>query len=165
MPNWCSNTIHLDGKKEHRQEFVDKNKGFRVWDTTKKEEYYDLSFNASVKMPNSIRDKHKRNIRNDEWYGWCNKNWGTKWEAQDTNLEHTDDYTYYSFETAWGFPEAWLIRVSRIYPHIKFNVEWAEEGGCGGRFMMQGGECFYTHNKSSKEWRDYMGYEDNEDDF
>ena len=48
MPNWCSNGIELKGDVNHRREFVDKNKGYSMWDTTKVNEYHALSFHASV---------------------------------------------------------------------------------------------------------------------
>ena len=49
-------------------------------------------------------------------YEWCNKNWGTKWdvaevEIEDSGLEHSDDeypipVAWFSFKcwTAWGPP-------------------------------------------------------------
>ena len=129
MPNHCSNTLHIDGSLEHRQEFVDKNKGFDWNDRTKKGEYKELSFHAQVPVPKKHILTNKRNNDNG-WYSWCNKHWGTKWDTYELELSHEKNYTYYSFDTAWSPPVEWIKKVSRKFPHIKFNVEWAEVGLC-----------------------------------
>ena len=163
MPNWCSNGMELKGDKYHRQEFVDKNKGYSMWDTTKVNEYHALSFHASVPCLKKHIKAHQKSTSDNGWYGWCNKNWGTKWEAIESEVYHSDNGTSYSFETAWGSPVEYVKKVSRMYPHIEFHVTWAEEGGCGGTYMYQGGECFYDTQMTTKQWRDYQGYDDEED--
>jgi len=163
MPNHCNTTLHLDGEEIHRQEFVDKNKGFSCWDTKQENEYKDLSFHAQVPMPKKHINSHKKKTSNSDWYGWANKQWGTKWEAYEVCLDHHKNYTTYNFDTAWCIPEAWLKKVSKKFPNIKFNVEWAEEGGCGGRFMLHNGFFFHVHEFNEKEWKEFMGYDDDEE--
>ena len=51
-----------------------------------------------------------------------------------------------------------------MYPQIEFHVIWSEEGGEGGKYMYQGGECFYDTQMSQKEWRERNGYEGEEND-
>jgi len=157
MTNHCTNNIHLDGDLKHRQEFVDKNKGYEWQDVSKKKEYHDLSFHAQVPIPKKYVDANAKSYKNDDWYHWCSKNWGTKWDCYELELDHNDTYTCYSFDTAWGSPEAWVKKVSRKFPNIKFNVEWAEEGGEGGRYMYHGGDCFFSKAMSKQEWREFMG--------
>ena len=164
MPNWCSNSIELKGDKYHRQEFVDKNKGYSMWDTAKVNDYHNLSFHASVPCLKKHLTAHKKNTSNQGWYAWCNKHWGTKWEAIDSEVYHSEDGTSYSFETAWGSPVEYVKKVSRMYPQIEFHVIWSEEGGEGGKYMYQGGECFYDTRMSQKEWRERNGYEEEEND-
>ena len=151
MPNHCDNTLTLKGKPEHRQEFVDKNRGFSVNDKMKEKEYYDLSFHASVPIPKYIQDKK------GGWYEWCIPNWGTKWECWDEHCSHDDNETSYCFTTAWSPPSDWVKKVSRKYPHLQFEVEWAEEGGEGGYFMFQGGDL------TEEQCREVMGVEDDEE--
>jgi|TARA_R110002051_G_scaffold101231_2_gene172010 hypothetical protein len=160
MPNHCSNSLHLDGDFKHRQEFVDKNKGFAHTDTDKTGEYKNLSYHAQVPLPQKHIKSHDKDRSNTDWYSWCNKNWGTKWDTYEEELTHEKGYTYYSFESAWGSPREWVQKVSRKFPNLKFNITWAEEGGCGGRYMFHGGDCFYETSMSDAEWREYQGYED-----
>ena len=54
--------------------------------------------------------------------------------------------------------------MSRKFPHLKFNVEWAEEGGEGGRFMFQGGELFYETQMTQSQWKEFMGYSEDDDE-
>lgn len=43
------------------------------------------------------------------WYGWCCDNWGTKWNACDTEIEEADRWRIVRFDTAWNQPAASLI--------------------------------------------------------
>jgi len=160
MPNHCSNSLHIEGDFIQRQEFVDKNKGFQWGDTGKKGKYKDLSFHAQVPMPKKHISSNAKNSSNSDWYSWANKNWGTKWDCYDEQLIHDENGTCYSFDTAWSPPVAWFSKVSRKFPHLKFNVEWAEEGGEGGAFMFQGGELFYSTRMSDEQWKSFMGYDE-----
>jgi len=160
MPNHCTTTLHIDGEHIHRQEFVDKNKGFSCWDKKKEKEYFDLSFHAQCPIPKKHINSHLSKSSNSDWYAWCNKNWGTKWDTYEEELTHEKGYTYYSFDSAWSSPREWVQKVSRKFPNLKFNITWAEEGGCGGRYMFHGGDCFYETSMSDAEWREYQGYED-----
>jgi hypothetical protein len=166
MPNHCTSVLHLDGDIKHRQEFADKNKGFDWSDTKKEKEYKDLSFHAQCPIPKKHINSHLKNSSNSDWYGWCNSNWGTKWDAYELTLNHEDSYTTYCFDTAWSPPFEWINKVSKKFPNIRFNLEWAEEGGEGGTCSVQNGEMFEEHSYSQKEWRNFMGYEeeDYEDD-
>ena len=164
MPNHCTTTLHIDGEHRHRQEFVDKNKGFSCWDTKKEKEYFDLSFHAQCPIPKKHINSHLSKSSNSDWYAWCNKNWGTKWDCYELNLEHYDTYTYYYFDTAWSPPFQWITKVSKKFPNLRFNLEWAEESGFGGTASYQNGEMFAQREFSKKEWRNYMGYTDEDYD-
>ena len=163
MPNHCTNSLHIDGELKHRQEFVDKNKGFHWGDMEKKGDYKQLSFHAQVPLPKKHINAYIKKS-NSSWYGWCNKHWGTKWDCYEEDLNHTDNYTYYTFETAWCPPEAWILRISKKFPNLTFNVEWAEEGGDGGTFRVKQGEYFDVHSFNDMEWKEFMGYTEDDDE-
>ena len=160
MPNNCTTVLTLKGDFKHRQEFVDRNKGFEWGDTEKKETYKELSFHAQVPMPQKHIASHAKNRSNSDWYGWANKNWGTKWDCYEEQLNHTDSYTNYIFDTAWSPPVVWFSKVSRKFPHLELEIEWGEEGGQGGKLMFQGGECFYETNMTDEQWNSFMGLDE-----
>ena len=49
-----------------------------------------------------------------DWYDWCVKNWGTKWTAQEVEIETRDGETSIFFETAWSFPEPIFDRLGAM---------------------------------------------------
>ena len=69
----------------------------------------------------------------DNWYDWCTRNWGTKWDVADASLvDEGDDCLEYHFLSAWSPPVEWLRKVSRDYPRLSFLLRYEEESA---RFM------------------------------
>lgn len=65
------------------------------------------------------------------WYEWCNKNWGTKWNACDSDVsKEAGDTWYIHFNTAWCPPEGWLRRLAEL--EVNFELTWEEETGYAG---------------------------------
>lgn len=59
------------------------------------------------------------------WYDWCIKNWGTKWNAygQDMHYENIvqeDNKLTLTFQTAWSPPYGWLIA---LFNSFEYNIE------------------------------------------
>lgn len=52
------------------------------------------------------------------WYHWCIDNWGTKWNACDTD-PITEDST--SFDTAWSAPEPIFEKICELNPQEKIT--------------------------------------------
>jgi hypothetical protein len=93
--------------------------------------------------PQSVNDVGKAYIDNileygaDSWYDWCIDNWGTKWNA----TEGTIGENYLEFETAWDPPFPVIMELSRRFPELIFNHEWADENlgyNCGWRSFRNG---------------------------
>lgn len=76
-----------------------------------------------------------------DWYDWCIRNWGTKWDAgnQEMNLAQGEDKKKFIddivedeefliyFETAWSPPMNWMQRATEKFPLIYFVNKVAEE--------------------------------------
>lgn len=61
-----------------------------------------------------------------DWYDWCNKNWGTKWNAcHNIYLEEHPNEIY--FDTAWGNVSELITKLSTMHPDNQFTYEYAEE--------------------------------------
>ena len=113
MPNWCSNSITIQGSTETIK---------TLWEDAQanwKNEDYGL-LNAMVPMPEALKgttspspaDGSQPTVDGyDNWYDWCVDNWGTKWDVSDEGLEFTDNgdgtssITGY-MDTAWAPPIA-----------------------------------------------------------
>lgn len=73
------------------------------------------------------------------WYGWRNHNWGTKWNACDTEILDKDTIV---FDTAWSNPDPIMEKLGEIYPGIRIEHWWADEdvgSNTGHRVMFDGG--------------------------
>lgn len=79
------------------------------------------------------------------WYGWCIRNWGTKWNAGETVILDRDTIR---FETAWSNPAPVIQKLGEMYPAIEIEHWWADEdagSNTGHRTLFDGGErveCF-----------------------
>ena len=110
MPNWCDNWLEIVGDEYWVSKFMQENIN----------EDEELSFEMSCPVPDDV----------DE-YGWCIDNWGTKWDAQETQLgDEIEGQRNINFETAWSPPYRWLRSVAEKYDSLQFFLRYAE-GGCG----------------------------------
>ena len=73
-----------------------------------------------------------------DWHDWCIGNWGTKWNAFETEIR--DGCLY--FQTAWGAPLNVIKELSKKYPDTEFKLTYASEdyGRNCGRIIYLAGE-------------------------
>ena len=122
MPNWCSNNLHMEGDAEEIKRFEDTHNSIpKTWGEDKpNEEKTKLDFSASVwGEDNDVKEYSSYG------YDWQIKHWGTKWNACEVGHH---DSGLYSFETAWGPAEAWMVTMSKQYPKLKFVLSYSEPG-------------------------------------
>ena len=75
------------------------------------------------------------------WYEWCNRNWGTKWNAYGfPPLEKNSDTM--EFYTAWDSVPKIISLLSKKYPEQTITYRWADEdiGHNVGEFTIKDGE-------------------------
>jgi hypothetical protein len=121
MPNWCWNHLEVAGDEKQLQEFVEKS-------TINIKENDEFSFEGTL----------PRGDRKD-WHEWSINNWGTKWDACESNISHNDiNYFAVSFDTAWSPPINWIDNIMQDFPDLCFTLEYEEPGICfGGRLSAQ----------------------------
>lgn len=61
--------------------------------------------------------------RASTWYDWCIREWGTKWNAYECEIE--DDQV--KFSTAWSNPEPVIKKLAEMYPESHIEHLWADE--------------------------------------
>jgi len=77
----------------------------------------------------------------DDWYGWCVKNWGTKWDIEATLQNETPKSLQYSFMSAWSPPVEAFVEISKQFPKLKFAIEYEETGvGFYGHHQIKNGQ-------------------------
>ena len=69
------------------------------------------------------------------WYEWSLSNWGTKWNATNTNIN--EEECSISFDTAWDPAIPAIIEISKKHPKIPMVAIWGDEQtGAKVGFMM-----------------------------
>lgn len=62
------------------------------------------------------------------WRDWSIKNWGTKWNGYQPEIEHNEDGTaQLRFETAWSHPVPVIEALSTMFPEAEIQVSYADE--------------------------------------
>lgn len=101
------------------------------------------------------------------WYEWCNRYWGTKWNAGEPwTCEDS-----FGFETAWSSVPELLLKLSEFFPEVTFNYSYADEdfGSNLGRMVIKDGEIedeYYPPSCSDEAYdfaAEILGYDARED--
>lgn len=122
MPNWCNNTLIVEGNVENLQRI----KSLLI------NEQGEFSFNCAVPQPDNL---YRENISSDiqreldakgipNWYTWNNTYWGTKWDACSAYVDIDDDKEIsIIFQTAWSPPSDWLYSFLKKLEGIEVSVQ------------------------------------------
>ena len=155
MPNYCVNTVSVDAAPE----VLDQLRCF----VASEENAFD--FEKIIPMPCNI---FMGNIGTDEektyggrnWYDWCNRRWGTKWNSDDTKLEEHAGCLVYSFYTAWSSCEPVIEELSVLFPDAKISYRFYEPGMCFcGMREYENGKTTYTMDGDYTEYY-YHGFDE-----
>jgi hypothetical protein len=168
MPNWVYNTMNVSGSKETIAEFKelagrkaptgfdsqtglltyeDKEEVFSFWNFIEPEDKA-LYFGASDYKPEGYdswtmeeRMAHSMKFSSNGWYDWNIREWGTKWDACDVDLNDDSETSLgYSFNTAWSIPEPVFNAIVRKFPTLTFDFWSEEEQGWGAEFTSSDSE-------------------------
>ena len=104
MPNWCSNTIEIQGTKEQINKFVFflEEKNGKEW------------FDFFKPTPTELKE--------DGWYQWNTENWGTKWNCDAHDWEKSDNPNSDEASVTFWFDSAWAPPVA-LYEYIESNTQ------------------------------------------
>jgi hypothetical protein len=99
----------------------------------------EKNWGISRSLTQALVDEYQEKFGHCDWYGWQTANWGTKWNAYE-QVEH--DANVIEFDTAWSTPYSLLVNLSKMFPQITFEVEYADEdfGYNVGRYVLLNGE-------------------------
>lgn len=114
MPNWCDNTLLVDGEEEAVYRWVEEAASLQVSDPQ------PLHFEAFIVPPS--------HLAGDDLLHWRILNWGTKWEPKIMDFVRAEGWARYRFDTAWSPPVDWLLTASKKYPELSFCIFYVEGG-------------------------------------
>lgn len=155
MPNWCTNTLTVEGDPDVVQKFREDNTHVEVGPDAGladgDQNVLPLSFEAQYptpRMPDGSLLGEPQNpspgVRwtgDDNWYDWRVREWGTKWDlSTETDVYPIEGGIEYQFDTAWAPPVEWLTKIAAKYPELIFYMDFQEEGmGFAGGVEFSGG--------------------------
>lgn len=158
MPNWCMNTLSIEGEREDLEKLVEL--------TTKK-----LDFDRIVPMPEhqdgvffvngGLGQKEKEEYGKNNWYDWSVENWGTKWNTLPDEVKFDDfgDTLEFSFDTAWSPPLPIIDALMSRFPNLHFTLAYFEFGCMFGGEYGTDGEIRFSEEqmmvKDIQDWTDY----------
>ena len=131
----------LQELKKHRIDLADEIEEYLGKDVVSKEKLQKLYKANKEYKPDaeekSLGIKHLRELGNTyisnilnynhaDWYGWRNKNWGTKWDASDSYGSPKEGYL--SFSTAWCPPEGIVKILFEKFPEEDIDWYYEEPG-------------------------------------
>ena len=160
MPNWVANRISVTGASAELDRFIEQAKAepptFRAVDSTDTEEKGE--WNTPVSFANFICPPQEALDSGEYWethgfskgekvghtpnnrYEFNTREWGTKWDACQAEVEKTDEGVSVSFETAWSPPEPVFKAMVEQFPELDFNIWFEEESGWGAELQGKNGE-------------------------
>jgi len=127
MPNWCSNELIIGSKNKDLIKTIHS-------EIINEEGHLDFKLITGVPDTPAYRNEFtdsQDEIRDDPtyWYKWNPENWGTKWNACDSDVvdPHSTLLTI-NFNTAWSPPEPVIRALSEKYPKANIALHYKEEG-------------------------------------
>ena len=155
MPNYIKNKLIIKGTDKQIEEIKNflKPKEPTQWED--QTESVAMDFNNITPTPKWVyqgnlgsKEKEKYGKENC-WYDWNLKNWGTKWNA----FRSSSHNNVIEFETAWnGVPEL-MAKLGVIFPDIEFEYLFADEdiGYNLGKFEFQDTKVTKTSFKNGSK--------------
>jgi hypothetical protein len=129
MPNWCNCEIYIDGNVNDIERFLAQAAG-------ENENGENEKFSFSRFLPTPPEMLANPNDDGNSWHNWRVENWGTKWEPDNVSVSRpTNSVISIHCLTAWSPPHKFLENVSKQYPALVFECEYAEPGMCFAGFI------------------------------
>jgi hypothetical protein len=139
MPNWCLNQLVVTGPEHQRM--------VPVWNAGN-------VLSTLIPMPSSFSDEELAELgafvrqsglgefdSREVSHWWREKNWGIKWDVDETVVRTSDQETVIDFESPWSPPIAGLRTISAMYPDLQFRLLCCEPS-ChfAGEIVFEAGE-------------------------
>lgn len=124
MANWCENTLTIQGDSKEMTKFYD-----FVGEDFKE----SFSMGKLCSVPENLKDDSD----------WLEENWGCISDMDNMKVNVGNTKLVAEYETAWAPNHNFIIRLGEKFPHLKFELIYAE-GGCffGGAITVENGESF-----------------------
>jgi hypothetical protein len=153
MPNWCNNSLKVSGKDDAVAKFMAEVQRDETYSDGKKG-HLPFSFEKILPTPEALNneewqrsetvaEENKKKYGYKGWYDFHIAKWGTKWELScETEVEVGKGKVTYTFQTAWAPPTRIIAEAAKLYPDLKFEMKFCEQGmEYAGVFTAKGDEA------------------------
>lgn len=149
MPNHVYNTMSVTGSPEALKAFAEKAKHedreFSYWNfVTPPQEALD---SGEYWATRGFVKGEKSGYTANNWYEFNVREWGTKWDTYDLDVQVAPKAYYATFSSAWSPPMPVFQAMVEQHPDLEFDFSWEEEQGWGGDAIGAGG-----HFSVTNEW-------------
>lgn len=138
MPNYCNNCLSIEGNYITLKKIID----------FVKSEETAFDFEKIVPMPDyvyrgAVGTKEKEIYGENNWYDWSIKNWGTKWNSEDAEVDGNE----IQFLTAWSPCDPVIAALAKMYPTMRFTHTFYETGMCFcGKRVYENGKIVFSYD-------------------
>lgn len=132
MPNWCSNTLQISGNKEQLEIFKQKSiiKSGMNLDIFVMDGLITMPEELAICEDMTPEQKSERIAKYgyNNWFDWRFENWGSKWDAQEPEIQEDEDGLTINFDTAWSPAIPYVKQVAKMFPDLIFDLYFMETG-------------------------------------
>lgn len=117
--------------------------------------------NATPEQQDELRKKYGAS----NWYDWNNRNWGTKWDANESFYNKEEKML--QFETPWSAPGPIHQKMAEMFPDLTFQGTYADEDFGSNTGYIEDGEVYFLEDQSEEACETaatLWGYEGHYDD-
>lgn len=151
MPNYCENTICLEGPPSKIKEIYEQHKKTGTF----LEILYPPPENMIRGNLSSEMEKVSRETGVPNWFDWQSENWGTKWDITGDDLRYEeldDDWARISghFLTAWSPPIKAYDEFLKNNKDCCLEAKYFEPGCCFAGEYENGEDEYYDYGSGTK---------------
>lgn len=145
MPNHVFNSMSVTGSPEAIKAFTEKAKHTRQ-DQSREFSYWNFVTPPQEAVDSGEYDATRGFVAGEEsgftannWYEFNTREWGTKWDAYDIDVQVAPKSFFATFTSAWSPPTQVFEAIVAQHPELTFDFHWEEEQGWGGESVGNGG--------------------------
>lgn len=151
MPSWIQNEITISAYSMWKSDYLSPQAKVQIRELKEfvKQGEEAFSFQAILPMPSELENTTgpspepnydlQERYGADNWYTWCCKNWGTKWDCSDSDVAvdwgsgEDIEFLHYTFDTPWGPPVGVYRFLKTKFPDLK--ISWLYIDADGERYL------------------------------
>ena len=163
MPNWCSNSLVIEGNAADIAKF-------REWLNDA-----PLTLQKVLPMPSELEGTTSPTPKGEEenakllaekygasnWYDWRVNNWGTKWDVEmnEDDCDSDGSRIVFWFDSAWSPPIKVIVALGNLFPNLTLTLNYREDGcAFAGTLKVSGDEYEDIYHDSSQDEEAYRQF-------